>query len=69
MSMNNRTLTSAAGGFAALIIATSAAAGEIAPRIAWYGTLESGLAAAQDKQRPILLITGAPHCHGVPGIW
>lgn len=39
------------------------------PRIAWYGTLESGLAAAKRSGRPILLISGAPHCHGVSGIW
>jgi len=48
-------------------IAGSAA--EIPNRIAWYGTLKSGLAEATRSQRPILLVSGAPHCHGVSGIW
>ena len=44
-------------------------ADEIPPRIGWYGTLQSGLAAAKRTGRPILLVSGAPHCHGVSGIW
>ena len=39
------------------------------PKIAWYGTLKSGLAAAKAANRPILLVSAAPHCLGVPGIW
>ena len=46
-----------------------AGADEVRPRIAWYGTLESGLTAAKRTGRPILLVSGAPHCHGVSGIW
>ena len=50
-------------------LARLASADEVAPRIGWYGTLESGLAAAKRTGRPILLVSGAPHCHGVSGIW
>ncbi len=39
------------------------------PKIAWYGTLKSGLAEAKRSQRPILFVSGAPQCLGVPGIW
>ena len=38
-------------------------------RIAWFGTLEAGLAEARRTNRPILLVSAAPHCHSVPGIW
>ena len=38
-------------------------------RIVWYGTLELGRAAAKKTGRPILLVAGAPHCGGVPGVW
>ena len=38
-------------------------------RIAWFGTWEAGLAEAKRTQRPILLVSAAPHCHNVPGIW
>ncbi len=38
-------------------------------RIAWYGDLETGLAEAKRSGRPILLVSGAPHCLGVPGVW
>jgi hypothetical protein len=37
--------------------------------IAWFGTWEAGLAEAQRTKRPILLVSAAPHCHNVPGIW
>ncbi|MEE2639523.1 MAG: hypothetical protein VX768_02745 [Planctomycetota bacterium] len=39
------------------------------PRVIWYGTLEGGLAEAKRSDRPILLISAAPHCHSVSGIW
>lgn len=42
---------------------------KLQPRIAWYGTLKSGLAEAERSNRPILLVSAAPHCTGVPGIW
>ena len=37
--------------------------------IQWFGTLERGLAEAQRTGKPILLVSGAPHCSGVPGMW
>lgn len=44
-------------------------AAEPPARIAWYGQLADGLAEAQRTGRPILLVSGAPQCHGVPGVW
>ncbi len=38
-------------------------------RIAWFGTVKQGLAVAKATQRPILLISSAPHCRGISGIW
>ena len=38
-------------------------------RIAWFGTLERALAAAKRTKRPILFISGAPHCQFIPGVW
>jgi len=38
-------------------------------RIAWFGTLESALKAARRTGRPILLVSGAPACQAVPGVW
>lgn len=38
-------------------------------RIAWFGTLPTALAAAKKTGRPILLVSGAPSCHTVPGVW
>jgi hypothetical protein len=37
--------------------------------IAWHGTWKGGLAEAQRTGRPILLISGVPQCHNVPGVW
>ena len=37
--------------------------------IVWFGTLRSGIAEARRTNRPILLISAAPHCHNVSGIW
>ena len=42
---------------------------DAAERIAWYSTLKQGLAVAKTTGRPILLISAAPHCHGISGIW
>lgn len=42
---------------------------DLGARIAWYSTLESGLAEAQRSQRPILFTSAAPQCLGVSGIW
>ncbi len=41
----------------------------IIPRIAWYGRLDDGLEQARRSGRPILLVSAAPQCEGVPGMW
>ena len=38
-------------------------------RIAWHSNLERGLALARQTNRPIFLVSGAPSCLGVPGVW
>lgn len=38
-------------------------------RIAWFGTLKEGLAEAKRLGRPVMLVSAAPHCHEVPGVW
>ena len=37
--------------------------------IQWYATLDRGLAEARRTGKPILLVSGAPHCAGVSGMW
>jgi len=37
--------------------------------IVWYGELEDGLKAAKLSERPVLLLSAAPQCAGVPGMW
>jgi hypothetical protein len=37
--------------------------------IQWFATWESGLREARRTNRPILLVSAAPHCAGVSGIW
>ena len=37
--------------------------------IAWYGILKDGLAEAKRTGKPILLVTAAAQCGGVPGMW
>lgn len=51
------------------VTASFANAEDLAKRIAWYGQLADGLAEAERTGRPILLVSGAPQCHGVPGVW
>lgn len=41
----------------------------VVPGIAWYGVLKDGLAEAARTGKPILLITAAAQCGGVPGMW
>jgi len=54
-----------------LIMTTAPASAEENPtkRIAWHGNLEKGLAVAKQTNRPVFLVSGAPACLGVPGIW
>ena len=47
----------------------AALASEGTRHIAWYGTWELGLAEAKRTGRPILLMSAAPRCHDVPGLW
>jgi len=37
--------------------------------IAWHGVLTDGLADAKATNRPIMLLSAAPQCAGVPGMW
>jgi hypothetical protein len=37
--------------------------------IQWFATWEGGLREASRSGRPILLVSAAPHCAGVPGVW
>ena len=48
---------------------TAAKAGMIPDAIAWYTELDAGLAEAKQTGKPILLMSAAPSCGGVPGVW
>jgi hypothetical protein len=37
--------------------------------IAWYGTLAGARAEARRSGRPILLLSAAPQCRGISGVW
>jgi hypothetical protein len=37
--------------------------------ITWFGTWKQGLAEAKRTGRPILLISAAPHCRNISGLW
>ena len=37
--------------------------------ITWYGMLQDGLDEAKRTGKPILFITAAAQCGGVPGMW
>lgn len=41
----------------------------VTPKIAWYGKLTDGLAEAKRSRRPILLVSAAPQCQNVSGMW
>jgi len=43
--------------------------GTTEPGIAWYGVLEHARKEAARTGKPILLMSGAPACSGVPGMW
>lgn len=42
---------------------------EMTPQIAWFGVLGEGLAEAERTGKPILLVSAACQCAGVPGMW
>ena len=44
-------------------------ASEYPAGVAWWGTWDGALAEAKRTGKPILLLSAAPQCHGVPGIW
>lgn len=37
--------------------------------VQWYATWEQARAEAKRLDRPIMLFSAAPHCHGVSGLW
>ena len=37
--------------------------------VGWWGTWDGALTEAKRTGKPILLLSAAPQCHGVPGIW
>ncbi|MDA0948444.1 MAG: hypothetical protein O2799_07975 [Planctomycetota bacterium] len=39
------------------------------PQIAWFGRWADAAAEAKRTGRPILLMSAAPQCQAVPGIW
>ena len=54
---------------ATTVFASAGAQEKVQPRIAWFGQLDDALAESQRTGRPILLVSGAPQCLGVAGIW
>lgn len=42
---------------------------QLAARIVWHGTWKGGLAEAQRTGKPIMLVSAAPQCQAVPGVW
>jgi hypothetical protein len=42
---------------------------QVVSGIAWYGVLQDGLAEARRTGKPILFVTAAAQCGGVPGMW
>ncbi|MDE0960151.1 MAG: hypothetical protein OSB09_05160 [Planctomycetota bacterium] len=37
--------------------------------VAWWATWEGATEEARRSGKPILLLSAAPQCHGIPGIW
>ena len=42
---------------------------EPTPKIAWWPTVEQGRAEAARTGKPIFLLSAAPQCQNVPGVW
>ena len=55
--------------FTVLCAITARPAAAAQDRIQWYATWESGKAEAIRTGHPILLVSGAPHCHHISGLW
>jgi len=43
--------------------------GQYPAGVAWWGTWEGATREASRSGKPILLLSAAPQCHGIPGIW
>lgn len=52
-----------------VLLAAAAIAEEPAPRIQWYATWSQAKAEAARLEKPILLISAAPQCRGISGVW
>ena len=52
-----------------LLASTAAALAEQPARIAWWPTVEQGRAEAARTGKPIFLLSAAPQCQNVPGVW
>ena len=39
------------------------------PRVNFYGSWDQAMIVARRTDRPIFLVSGAPQCHGVSGVW
>lgn len=37
--------------------------------VQWHATWEQARAEAKRLDRPIMLFSAAPHCHGISGLW
>ena len=37
--------------------------------VQWFGTWEGAKAEAKRTGKPILLLSAAPQCHGISGVW
>ncbi len=61
------TLICTSAGFG---ISSSGAPGDGVPNgIVWYGVLTDGIAEAKATGKPIMFLSAAPQCTGVPGMW
>lgn len=41
----------------------------LAPGIAWIPTWNQGIEEARHTGKPMLVMSAAPQCHNVPGVW
>ena len=54
---------------AALATISLGTAAENTPKIAWWPTLEQAREEAARTGKPIFLVSAAPHCKNVSGMW
>lgn len=52
-----------------MLVLALAAALQQSGGIAWVPTWEQAAAEAERTGRPILLVSAAPQCHGISGLW